>query len=271
MKKLIFLITLLVPAVASPAYVAESQILQVDLLTTMLYAPHILAMDSKDKDTRDICKAINVLAHAIKASNLYKDSQGSLDMMKAGVHVAAVIDTINDRGCTKSNKMTHLLNLGIETVLRGGALYFHQQGEMDHVRKMKELGDIVGLFRALNMMKSRKDYLSMVHQNDAGFYDEDAQPDAVNNEGDRDESIKNVREAIPTREVRQDSKSMVQAQVVDGDGATKIHVPESVKETVEKILTPIALDLTPTPVVPIASPVYNPMQYMNKYTMMRGR
>ncbi len=259
MKKLIFLITLLVPAVASPAYVAESQILQVDLLTTMLYAPHILAMDSKDKDTRDICKAINVLAHAIKASNLYKDSQGSLDMMKAGVHVAAVIDTINDRGCTKSNKMTHLLNLGIETVLRGGALYFHQQGEMDHVRKMKELGDIVGLFRALNMMKSRKDYLSMVHQNDAGFYDEDAQPDAVNNEGDRDESIKNVREAIPTREVRQDSKSMVQAQVVDGDGATKIHVPESVKETVEKILTPIA------------SPVYNPMQYMNKYTMMRGR
>ena len=217
-KKIVLLIALTMSTAG-----AMVKKLHIDMVSTVLYLPYVMALDVQDPDTLKIAAAADALAHAIKASNLYKEAQSENDqtratwsMVKAGAHAGLCVNSIHDIESReafvpediKNHKVNQLMQISLEALLRGASYYsLIQASDVQTARLTTELADIVGILRATNL----RNYPAK-------------QPKQK-----RKHTEKQPKSPEPT--------------VIITDMPS---LPAEVQETVMPLLPPIAMDLTPT-------------------------
>lgn len=146
--------------------------LQIDMLSTLMNAPRVLALDSEDANSIRNALAVDAFAHAVKAYNLFQPKRLSSsrkaaiwNQIKMAVHSGFTINSIDtmldtqlvadDKTEIKAHQTNQILQLFIEFFLRGVALYHHNFGNGKKVTTVtSEMADVVGILRAGNALQT---------------------------------------------------------------------------------------------------------------------
>lgn len=259
--------------------------LKLDMLSTLLYTPYIMSLDSQDPDTIKIAAAADTLAHAIKASNLYhalnkSDSKEmTMNMMKVAAHVGLGFDSVNNcmnskeiatlnkrlKRQLKTYKVNQMMQLGLEAVLRGTSYYNHKNGDQKTSDVTSELADFVGIFRAMNRFPVLSDKTA----------DDMTPEEMVNNQGKNDQDMvkkqTNDEYQMPLETKMALLTPMVAPEVIMPDITSSngliiknMTIPQEVKDVVTTIIRheipetiiqapEVMTDLTVTPAAPLVT------------------
>src|SRR5579862_793943 len=146
--------------------------LQIDMLSTLMNAPRVLALDSEDANSIRNALAVDAFAHAVKAYNLFQPKRLSSsrkaaiwNQIKMAIHSGFTINSIDtmldtqlvadDKTEIKAHQKNQILQLFLEFFLRGIALYHHNFGNGKKVTNVTtEMADVVGILRAGNALQT---------------------------------------------------------------------------------------------------------------------
>jgi len=147
--------------------------LQIDMLSTLMNAPRVLALDSEDANSIRNALAVDAFAHAVKAYNLFQPKRLSSsrkaaiwNQIKMAIHSGFTINSIDtmldtqlvadDKTEIKAHQKNQILQLFLEFFLRGVALYHHNfgNGKKKVTTVTSEMADVVGILRAGNALQT---------------------------------------------------------------------------------------------------------------------
>jgi len=283
------LLSLLLTGYVHAAVVPTTVKLQADIITTMLYLPGILSLTSEDEDTVKIACAVDALAHAVKASSLYNEGIEDEDedekysiwyKVKTGAHVMFAVNAINDmnniddklsackrfKARVKAHKTNMLLQLSLEALLRGGALYFQDEKSNTHCKQLREIADIVGIFRSVNQFYGSPITRTEVPEEPVMVENQgETEPDLVENAAivpDAAPAVPKVTVSPSKLRAEGEERSRVEVPKIQEPKivVSEIVIPKPVKETLQRIVT-----------APTQAEVQEPIRHKSVAETMRER